>query len=137
MVEERDLHAAVEAEFGAPLLLAPYASGAAGFARKRPARHPRNAIRDWLEELLERGRSGETLVCLVPARTDTSWWWNFCRFGHVRFLKSRVRFEGEKSGAPFPSAVVVFGPGARTDLAGWWNITTGELHLLPVGAQRR
>lgn len=58
-----------------------------------------------------------TVVCLVPARTDTRWWhdhvWDLAshrpRPGvEVRFLKGRLRFVGAPAGAPFPSVVIVF-----------------------------
>jgi hypothetical protein len=55
-------------------------------------------------------RSGdaELVVCLLPARTDTSWWHDHCATAEVRFLRGRVRFGQAETGAPFPSAVVTF-----------------------------
>lgn len=53
---------------------------------------------------------GETVVCLLPARTDTAWFWNYCGDGEVRFLRGRLKFGGSVNSAPFPSAVVIFGP---------------------------
>lgn len=50
-------------------------------------------------------------VCLVPARTDTRWWWDYARYGEVRLLKGRLKFDDGKMGATFPSAVIVFRPG--------------------------
>jgi hypothetical protein len=50
----------------------------------------------------------EIVVCLVPARVDMAWWHDYCAQGDVRFLRGRVRFGGAESGAPLPSAVVVF-----------------------------
>lgn len=50
---------------------------------------------------------GHTVVCLVPARTDTDWWWKFCVPSKVVFLKGRIKFGGCEHGAPFPSAIVV------------------------------
>lgn len=61
----------------------------------------------WVESL-----KGATVVCLVPARTDTGWWHDFAARGEVRFIRGRVRFGGAPSNAPFPSAVVVFRPQA-------------------------
>jgi phage N-6-adenine-methyltransferase len=49
-----------------------------------------------------------TVVCLVPARTDTAWWHNYAIHGEVRFIRGRLRFGGAKASAPFPSAVVIF-----------------------------
>ena len=49
-------------------------------------------------------------VLLLPVRTDTRVW-HECVFPHasdIRFLKGRVKFEGAKTGAPFPSAIVVY-----------------------------
>lgn len=68
-----------------------------------------NEIGDWVRKARESAEAGATVVCLVPARTDTGWWWNHCRSGEVRFLRGRLRFGGSETGAPFPSAVVVFG----------------------------
>ena len=57
---------------------------------------------------------GNTIVLLIPARTDTKRWHKYI-FGiaEVRFLEGRLKFEcdGEPHAnpAPFPSAVVVFG----------------------------
>ncbi len=53
-----------------------------------------------------------TVVCLVPARTDTKWFWDYCVRGEIRFIQGRLRFEGESSSAPFPSMVVIFRPPA-------------------------
>jgi site-specific DNA-methyltransferase (adenine-specific) len=52
--------------------------------------------------------TAEVVVCLVPARTDAAWWQDYASRGDVRFLRGRLRFGGAASGAPFPSAVVVF-----------------------------
>jgi site-specific DNA-methyltransferase (adenine-specific) len=32
------------------------------------------AIRRWLRKAREENVRGATVVCLVPARTDTAWW---------------------------------------------------------------
>jgi phage N-6-adenine-methyltransferase len=66
-------------------------------------------IARWVRKAWEAAQAGATVVCLVPARVDTGWWWDYCRFGEVRFLRGRLRFGGGTTGAPFPSAVVVFG----------------------------
>lgn len=51
---------------------------------------------------------------LIPARTDTSYWFDYCFKGNVLFIKGRIRFvdpDTNKKGNPafFPSALVVFG----------------------------
>jgi hypothetical protein len=51
-----------------------------------------------------------TVVCLVPARTDTQWWHNHIRKASFAvFIKGRLKFGDEENSAPFPSAIVVFG----------------------------
>jgi phage N-6-adenine-methyltransferase len=52
----------------------------------------------------------EIAVCLIPSRTDTAWWHDYCMKGEVRFIRGRVYFEqeGKTDRAPFPSAIVVF-----------------------------
>jgi phage N-6-adenine-methyltransferase len=67
-------------------------------------------IGQWVQKAWESTQSGaaELVVCLVPARVDTSWWHEYCDRGEVRFLRGRLRFGGAGSSAPFPSALVVF-----------------------------
>lgn len=51
-----------------------------------------------------------TIVCLVPARTDTAWWQNNVPHADfVVFIRGRLKFGGHANSAPFPSAFVVFG----------------------------
>lgn len=56
---------------------------------------------------------GATVVCLVPARTDTAWWHDYAIKGEVTFLRGRLKFGGHSNSAPFPSAIVVFRPKAN------------------------
>ncbi|BEV15112.1 DNA N-6-adenine-methyltransferase [Herbaspirillum sp. DW155] len=68
-------------------------------------------IADWMRKAYEAScHYGALAVCLVPARTDTSWWHEYAMKGEVRFLRGRLKFGGAKTNAPFPSAVVVFRP---------------------------
>lgn len=65
----------------------------------------------WMEKAYESSLEGATVVCLVPARTDTRWWHQFVtRAGEVRFLQGRLKFGKARCGAPFPSAIVIFSP---------------------------
>lgn len=68
-----------------------------------------------LKEFVKKGfesRFQSTVVFLIPARTETKWWHDFCAMGEVRFIKPRLKFKNklvEKiSPAPFPSAIVIF-----------------------------
>jgi phage N-6-adenine-methyltransferase len=56
---------------------------------------------------------GAEVVALVPARPDTRWWRDYCappRSDAVCFWHGRLTFEGAPSPAPFPSALVYWGP---------------------------
>ena len=64
----------------------------------------------WLK-LMNRLGGGATVVCLVPARTDTAWWHDYSMKGEIRFLRGRVKFvnrKGTGDSAPFPSAIIIF-----------------------------
>lgn len=68
-------------------------------------------IGKWVAKALESARKGSTVVCLLPARTDTAWWHSYVmQANEIRFVKGRLRFVGAESSAPFASAVVVFRP---------------------------
>jgi phage N-6-adenine-methyltransferase len=67
------------------------------------------SISRWMEKAYVSSLSGATVVCLVPARTDTRWWHDYAMKGDVRFIRGRLRFGVSKNSAPFPSAVVIFG----------------------------
>ncbi len=69
-------------------------------------------IKDWMKKAYESSMYGATVVCLVPARTDTHWWHNYAMKGEIRLLRGRLKFGNAKNSAPFPSAVVVFRPAA-------------------------
>jgi phage N-6-adenine-methyltransferase len=66
----------------------------------------------WVKKAYESAANGEaTVVCLIPARTDTSWWHRYVMAAsEVWLVAGRIRFGGAKAGAPFPSAIVVFRP---------------------------
>lgn len=64
----------------------------------------------WMKKAYESSLAGATVVCLVPARTDTAWWHDFAAKGKVEFIRGRLKFGGSKNSAPFPSAVVIFNP---------------------------
>lgn len=76
---------------------------------------PYSQMKAWVKKGFEEARDNPLVgkvVMLVAARTDTQAWWQYVRFGEVRFLPGRLKFGlagGEaKFSAPFPSAVVIF-----------------------------
>lgn len=65
-------------------------------------------IGKWVRKAYEAALAGATVVCLLPARTDTAWFHDYCQKGEIRFLRGRLKFGGSKNSAPFPSMVVIF-----------------------------
>jgi hypothetical protein len=68
------------------------------------------AIRQWVKKAHDSAQNGATVVCLLPARTDTRWWHEHLPDAEIRFLKGSVQFNDIGTSAPFPSAIVVFRP---------------------------
>ena len=67
-------------------------------------------IGKWVKKGYEESCKPETLVVmLLPARTDTKWFHDYCLKGQVEFLRGRLKFGNSKNSAPFPSMIVVFG----------------------------
>jgi hypothetical protein len=51
-------------------------------------------------------RGGNTVILLLPARTDTKWFHNYCIEHEIEFLKGRLKFGNAINSAPFPSMIV-------------------------------
>lgn len=63
----------------------------------------------WLKKAYEEGQKGNTIVCLIPSRTDTKYWHDYCmKASEIRFIRGRLKFGDGNNSAPFPSALVVF-----------------------------
>jgi phage N-6-adenine-methyltransferase len=66
-------------------------------------------IGKWVEKAYQESRQpNTTVVCLLPARTDTKWFHDYCKRGTITFIRGRLKFGGSRNSAPFPSMVVVF-----------------------------
>ena len=62
----------------------------------------------WMQKAFE---SDTTVVCLVPAATDTSWWHDYALKGEIRYLRGRPRFvtkENTWQQTFSPSVIVIF-----------------------------
>jgi len=69
-------------------------------------------IRLWIKKAYEESCKGNKIVCILPARTDTSYWHDYVfKYAEIEFLRGRLKFvmEGKRHAAPFPSAIVIFG----------------------------
>ena len=68
-------------------------------------------INKCIEKAYKESLKGATVVCLIPARTDTRYWWDYIfPYAEIRFIKGRIKFkkDGISAPAPFPSAIVIF-----------------------------
>lgn len=67
-------------------------------------------IKHWLQKAWQASQKGNTtVVCLIPARTDTKYWHDYCmKANEIYFVKGRLKFGDATAGAPFPSAIIVF-----------------------------
>ena len=67
-------------------------------------------IKDWVKKCyFESKKPLTTVVMLIPARTDTSYFHDFIyNKSEIRFIRGRLKFGDSKNGAPFPSMVVIF-----------------------------
>lgn len=67
----------------------------------------------WVKKCFEEYWLGDCFICaLLPARTDTKWFHEYCLIGsgaRIEFIKGRLKFGGAKNGAPFPSILVFWG----------------------------
>lgn len=66
----------------------------------------------WMEKAYkEHKKNKNTIVCLVPVRTDTNWWHSYVEGkAKVKFIKGRLKFGNSANSAPFPSALVIYKP---------------------------
>lgn len=67
----------------------------------------------WMRKAYQSAQAGALVVCLVPVRTDTAWWHDYAMQGDVRLIRGRLKFGNAPANAPFPSAIVVFGPSVK------------------------
>lgn len=70
-------------------------------------------IGKWVRKAYDESKNGMTIVLLIPARTDTSYFHDYIYgVAEIRFLRGRLHFTDESGKryppAPFPSMVVVY-----------------------------
>ena len=88
-------------------------------------------MKKWVQKSFEESQKPDTtVVMLIPARTDTRYWHDYCMKADViYFVKGRLHFKNKvaadytgktkTSSAPFPSAVIIFkGKSKGTPLIG-------------------
>lgn len=70
---------------------------------------PYSKVAAFMKKAYEESLKGAIVVCLIPSRTDTRYWHEYCMKAHeIRFIHGRLKFGDGKGSAPFPSCVVIF-----------------------------
>ena len=65
-------------------------------------------IKHWVKKASE---SKCLVVGLLPARTDTAWFWDYVQGkAEIRFIRGRLKFGGCQNSAPFPSMIAIWRP---------------------------
>ena len=70
-------------------------------------------IGKWVKKAYDEAQTGVTVVLLIPARTDTSYFHDYI-YGkaEIRFVRDRLKFTDDEGNAqqpaPFPSMVVIY-----------------------------
>lgn len=85
-------------------------------------------IGKWMKKAYDESRRGATVVCLIPARVDTRWYYDYCiKSSEIIFITGRIKFMENgitlKSSAPFPSCIVVFSPMTSSPKIRWKKLT--------------
>lgn len=65
-------------------------------------------IAEWTKAAQSHANAGGSVVMLLPSRTDTRWFHEYCLPNDVEFIKGRLKFGGSLVSAPFPSMIVRF-----------------------------
>ena len=68
-------------------------------------------ISSWVKKAYEESQKeyNSFVLMLLPARTDTRWWWDWVQGkATLFFIKGRVKFGDHNVGAPFPSVLALY-----------------------------
>ena len=68
-------------------------------------------ISSWVKKAYEESQKeyNDFVLMLLPARTDTKWWWKYVQGkATLFFIKGRVKFGDHNVGAPFPSVLALY-----------------------------
>jgi len=75
----------------------------------------------WIKKAYQESQAGALVVCLIYAKTDTSWWHDYVLpYGEIRFIRGRIHFlgwirdPGQSKDLPDDQAKYHFGPGPAT-----------------------
>ena len=111
----KELYADLHREFNFDFDPCPLNGGADGLAvswlERRVYCNPPYGHKD-IEKWLSKAAEPELAAYLLPARTDCAWFHRWApKAKEVRFIRGRLRFNESKTGAPFPSLLLIFEKG--------------------------
>lgn len=71
---------------------------------------PYSQMEIWLNKAVSEWKKEKTIVCLLPARTNTNWFHDICikYASEIRFIRQGIKFKGYKKKSPFPVALCIF-----------------------------
>ena len=71
---------------------------------------PYSQMEVWLKKAVTEWKKKKTVVCLLPARTNTNWFHDICikYASEIRFIRQGIKFKGYKKKSPFPVALCIF-----------------------------
>lgn len=83
----------------------------------------------WIEKAFQESQKGAIVVCLIVARTDTSYWHDiiFKYATQIRFIRGKIKFDGAKWNAPFASAIVIFDSKKYKEKIVYYNISINKI----------
>lgn len=94
-------------------------------------------INKWVSKAYTEARDHHaTVVCLLPASTDTKWFHHYALSGEIRFLVGRLKFSG-LGRAKFASVLVIYRPQALKITIKTVQVTGYDCHHCPVWAATR
>jgi site-specific DNA-methyltransferase (adenine-specific) len=97
---------------------------------------PYSTLRRWLAKCAEEARGGVEIIALVPARTDTRAWHESATTARaVCFWRGRITFVGAPHPAPFPSAVLYWGPSGKLGVFTSAFDGAGAIYTRPLSRQ--
>ena len=71
-------------------------------------------VKAWVAKCATEALMGVEVIALLPARPDSKWFQTFVlrQASAILWWRGRIKFVGAESSAPFPSALVYYGPDA-------------------------
>ena len=80
-------------------------------------------IVDWIKKAYNNSQANPnlTVIMLIPARTNTKWFHNYCmKAAEVRFICGRPKFGDSKHGLPQPLILLVFKKSNNTKFSSFY-----------------